>query len=123
MIAPTIISTLEDYLQQRQNMIQLLKNELATAQNIMKQAVDKKRSDQEFSVGDKLYLKVKRFLQHSFSTTPISKLSPKYFVPYTILAKVSNVAYQLQLPKGNTTHPVFHVSLLKKAVEPIATTS
>ncbi|XP_052209310.1 uncharacterized protein LOC127812824 [Diospyros lotus] len=87
----------------------------------MKQVADKKRSDRVFNVGDKVYLKVKRFLQHSFSATPASKLSPKYFGPFPILAKVGNIAYKLQLPDGVPTHSVFHVSLLKRAVEPEAT--
>jgi len=76
-----------------------------------------------FYEGDRVYLKVKRFLQHSFSATPTSKLSPKYFGPFLIIAKVGKVAYKLQLLDGVSTHPVFHLSLLKKAVEPKATIS
>ena len=56
-------------------MLQLLKRELTTTQNRMKQTADKKRSEREFEVGDKVYLKVKRFLQHSFSTLSVSKLN------------------------------------------------
>ncbi len=45
------------------------------------------------------------------------KLTPRYIGPFQILAKVGNVAYQLDLPPelGNI-HDVFHVSLLKKYV-------
>ena len=89
----------------------------------MKQIVDCKRSDQSFNVGDQVFLKVKRFLRHSFSTTPQSKLSPKYFWPFPITEKVGRVAYKLQLPEGVEIHSVFHMFLLKKLVESTATVS
>lgn len=43
-------------------------------------------------------------------------MSPKYFGPFPILAKVGNVAYKLQLPPGPRVHPTFHMSQLKKHV-------
>ena len=40
------------------------------------------------------------------------KLAPKHHRPFTIVKRVSPVAYQLQLPMAWTIHDVFHASLL-----------
>ena len=34
---------------------------------------------------------------------------------YKIRKKVSNVNYELELPKGSRIHPIFYVSFLKEA--------
>ncbi|WMV33398.1 hypothetical protein MTR67_026783 [Solanum verrucosum] len=43
------------------------------------------------------------------------KLSPRYVGRYKILKRIGKVAYELDLPNDlASTHPVFHVSLLKE---------
>ncbi|WMV57979.1 hypothetical protein MTR67_051364 [Solanum verrucosum] len=45
------------------------------------------------------------------------KLSPRYIGPYRIAKRISNVAYELELPQElATVHSVFHISMLKKCI-------
>jgi hypothetical protein len=42
----------------------------------------------------------------------------KYYGPFKVIKRVSEVAYELELPVGSTVHPVFHVSQLRQALSP-----
>lgn len=110
------VAAVEEYLQQRREMTQQLKQELASAQNHMKQNADRRRSEREFETGDQVYLRLRHNHLKSISRGKVSKLSPKYYGPFLVEARIGRVAYRLKLPPESQIHPVFHVSLLKKSV-------
>lgn len=111
----TTAPDLAGWLQERQETSALLHQHLLRAQQRMK-AQDKHRSEREFQVGDKVYMKLQLYAQMSVARRANHKLSFKYFSPYEILARVGKVAYKLKLPPGSQVHLVMHVSQLKQSV-------
>jgi hypothetical protein len=103
-----------EILQEAEKQVQIIRENLKTAQSRQKSYVDNRRRELIFEVGDFVYLKVsamrgmKRFKVKG-------KLSPRYIGPFKILERKGEVAYQLELPDNLLdVHDVFHVSLLKK---------
>jgi Chromo (CHRromatin Organisation MOdifier) domain len=107
----------QELLISRQEAVKELKVQLARAQTRMKKYADQKRSERHFSVGDWVYLKLQPYRQiSSKGKTGNQKLSPKFYGPFEIIAKMGKIAYHLNLPPESLIHPVFHVSQLKKRV-------
>jgi hypothetical protein len=103
-------------LQEAEKQVQIIRENLKTAQSRQKSYVDNRRRELMFEVGDFVYLKVspmrgmKRFKVKG-------KLSPRYIGPFKILERKGEVAYQLELPDSlSDVHDVFHVSQLKKCL-------
>ena len=65
-----------------------------------------------------MFLRLQPYIQSSVAPRANHKLSYKYYGPFTIIDKINDVAYKLQLPPQATVHPVFHVSLLRRALLP-----
>ncbi|GJZ86035.1 putative reverse transcriptase domain-containing protein [Tanacetum coccineum] len=107
MIRPEIIQETTDKIVQ-------IKERLKTARDCQKGYADNRRKSLEFSVGDKVLLKVSpRKGVEPFGKR--SKLSPRYVGPFEIVERVSSVAYRLRLPQELVrVHDTFHMSNLKK---------
>ena len=59
------------------------------------------------------------FIKNIITKRPNKKLNNKFISPYPIIKKISKNNYQLNLPPKVKIHPIFHISLLKSAVDTI----
>ena len=91
----------------------LLKEHLEKARKRMKLLADRSRTDVSFQVGDKVLLKLQPYAQSSVVNRPFPKMAMKYYGPFTVLQKIGQAAYTLDLPPTSLIHPTFHVSQLK----------
>lgn len=69
-------------------------------------------------MGEYIYMKLKPYKQLSMRKSKVWKLTPRYCGPFMVSKRIGEVAYELQLPTGAKTHPVLHVSQLKKHIGP-----
>ncbi|KAI5416307.1 hypothetical protein KIW84_041381 [Lathyrus oleraceus] len=101
---------------ERNLMIKELQEQLLKAQDMMRNQANKHRREVVYEVGDKVFLKIQPYKMKSLAKRLNQKLSPRFYGPYEIVKRVGEVAYQLKLPDDTRVYPVFHVSLLKKAI-------
>lgn len=112
------VPPLQEWLEERQLMQDLLQHNLHHAQQQMKTQADKKRSERTFSAGDQVFVKLQPYVQSSVARRANHKLAFRYFGPYQILKSINPAAYEVALPSTSKIHPVFHVSQLRKALLP-----
>ena len=73
-----------------------------------------KREPIEYSVGDKVLLKISPW-KGILRFGKRGKLSPRYIGPYEVIERVGPVAYRLALPhEFSQIHGIFHVSMLRR---------
>ena len=117
---PAAVEAVDTMLQQRDAILRQLKHNLYDTQIRVKQIDDKKRHDLSFEVEDKVMVKSQPYHQSSLSRQTYSKLNRHFYGPFTVIAKIGEVAYKLYLPKYSKIHPIFHVSRLKPFRENLA---
>jgi hypothetical protein len=78
---------------------------------------NKRRRPLEFAIRDYVYLKASPMKGMKMFGMK-GKLAPHYIGPFSILEKIGNVAYKLELPPLLAgVHDIFHVSQLKKCLK------
>ncbi|KAK1415010.1 hypothetical protein QVD17_30779 [Tagetes erecta] len=93
-----------------------IRSRMAAARDRQKSYADKRRKPLEFSVGDRVLLKVSPW-KGVIRFGKRGKLNPRYVGPFKITKRVGPVAYELDLPDElSGVHNVFHVSNLKKCL-------
>ncbi|KAI5444317.1 hypothetical protein KIW84_012811 [Lathyrus oleraceus] len=115
---PSVVEEVNVLTQERDQMLHELKSNLVKAQVQMKTYADQSRRPVTLSTGDWVYLKLQPYRLKSIAKKRNEKLSPRFYGPYQIIKQIGPVAFELDLPPESKIHPVFHVSLLKKALAP-----
>ncbi|GJV15656.1 putative reverse transcriptase domain-containing protein [Tanacetum coccineum] len=89
---------------------------LKAAGDHQKSYADKRQKPLEFSVGNKVLLKISPW-KGVVRFGKRSKLSPRYVGPFEVVERVGPIAYRLRLPQELVgIHDTFHVSNLKKCL-------
>jgi hypothetical protein len=74
---------------------------------------NKKTSDRVLKVGDSVYLKLQSYKQRSMLQHH-HKLAAKYYGSYTVIKRIGEVTYKLNLPSSPTIHLIFHIPIEKE---------
>jgi len=105
--------TAGDFYTRQAAILKMCQDSIAIAQARMRDAYNCGRPIQEFSVGDKVYLSTANIDPKHTGLPSSSKLGPKWIGPYSVVQKVHNTAYKLNIPPGCRIHPVFNTGALK----------
>ena len=114
------------FLDERLAIIRRVRDAMASAQEKQKKYADQhgRKNTEHFEVGEKVLLSTATLPTAAIGMIPGggSKLLPRFIGPYTIMERIGDVNYALDLPSYMKTHPVFYVGRLKRYVDPSVAT-
>ena len=114
------LKSLSEFLDKRLAVLQIVRDSMAKSQDIQKASADAhgRNNTQTFVVNDMVLLSTtdmpKQSLEALLPRHVDTKLQPRFVGPFRVSRKISDTAYELQLPVQCDLHPVFYVGLLKK---------
>jgi hypothetical protein len=111
---PSKVPEAQGFEERYQQLWKRAKQCLQAAVDRLKAYVDKHRVPMSFVEGEQVLLATKNAQPKNVLG---KKLLPKWMGPLTIVGKVNEVAYRLDLPETLKWHNVFHVSLLRKYID------
>jgi Reverse transcriptase (RNA-dependent DNA polymerase)/RNase H-like domain found in reverse transcriptase/Integrase zinc binding domain/Chromo (CHRromatin Organisation MOdifier) domain/Retroviral aspartyl protease/Integrase core domain/Retrotransposon gag protein/Zinc knuckle len=111
---PSKVPRAQGFEERYQQLWKRAKQCLQAAVDRQKAYVDKHRVPLSLVVGDQVLLATKNARPKNVMG---KKLLPKWMGPFTVVGKVNEVAYRLDLPETLKWHNVFHVSLLRKYID------
>ena len=85
-----------DIVQKTADQVKIIRERLLTAQSRQKSYADQRRWELNFSMGDKVFVKVSQ-MKGVMRFGKKGKLSPRYVGPFEIVDRIGEVAYQLAL--------------------------
>ncbi|MCO5548616.1 hypothetical protein L7F22_002076 [Adiantum nelumboides] len=108
----------DKYVQNMDEAYRKIKLALEKTQSKQKKAADRHRRELVFSLGDWVLLRFEkaRLRKMKGKERLFPKLGMRYYGPFQVCDKISDVAYRLKLPEGWKIHNAFHVSLLRPFV-------
>ncbi|KAG2986551.1 hypothetical protein PC119_g19874 [Phytophthora cactorum] len=86
---------------------------LAQAQERMRDVYDRNRAEQQFDVGDRVYLSTQHLDPKHTGLPNSTKFRQKWIGPFMVVRKVHNHTYELNIQASNKLHSVFDTGSLK----------
>ena len=102
-----------DYVKETRQNIEEARKALEAAQARSKEAVDPKRSEKKFEVGQKVWLSTKNYSNANENSRPIRKLRARWIGPFRITA-IEGMNVTLDIPKDRRIHPTVHMDQVKE---------
>ena len=120
------VAEAQSFIDARAAVIRKVRDAMAKAQEKQKEYADQhgRKNTEQFHKGDTVLLSRHNLPKEAITCIPdgASKMHPRFFGPYKVVEKISDVNYRIDLPTKMKPHPVFYVGRLRRYVDPIKAT-